>query len=101
MQAYLRAHPHDAGAQELCEAALAPYLSTATLPEVDLLIRTGGEQRIINFVLWQAAYAELYFTEVLWPQFTAKNFQHAVESYFQRDRRFGSSSLMIDQQASF
>ncbi len=101
MQAYLRAHPHDAGAQELCEAALAPYLSTATLPEVDLLIRTGGEQRISNFVLWQAAYAELYFTEVLWPQFTAKNFQHAVESYFQRDRRFGSSSLMIDQLASF
>lgn len=98
-QAYLQAHPDDAGGQHLCEATLAPYLSTGHLPEVDLLIRTGGEQRISNFLLWQAAYAELYFTATLWPQFTAKLLQHAVHSYLQRDRRFGSSSVMVCNQA--
>lgn len=101
MQAYLREHPQDIGAKALCEGTLAPYLSTASLPEVDLLIRTGGEQRISNFLLWQAAYAELFFTDVLWPQFTAKHLQRAVESYFGRDRRFGSSSVIVDQLSSF
>jgi undecaprenyl diphosphate synthase len=94
-RAYLQAHPQDEGAQQLCEATLAPYLSTANLPEVDLLIRTGGEQRISNFLLWQAAYAELYFTATLWPEFKAKQLQHAVHSYLQRDRRFGSSSVVL------
>lgn len=92
-QAYLQAHPHDAGGQHLCEATLAPYLATGMLPEVDLLIRTGGEQRISNFVLWQAAYAELFFTPTLWPEFRAKQLQAAVQSYLHRDRRFGSAGL--------
>lgn len=93
MQSYMRAHPQDAGATQLCEATLAPYLCTADLPEVDLLIRTGGEQRISNFVLWQAAYAEFFFTDVLWPQFTTNDLELAVQSFFQRDRRFGSSAV--------
>jgi undecaprenyl diphosphate synthase len=95
MQSYLRANPQDAGAIQLCEATLAPYLCTADLPEVDLLIRTGGEQRISNFVLWQAAYAEFFFTNVLWPQFTSNDLELAVQSFFQRDRRFGSSAVAI------
>lgn len=93
-QAYMREHPSDVGAQQMSEQTLAPYLSTGALPEVDLLIRTGGEQRISNFLLWQAAYAEMYFTATLWPDFKAKQLQHAVHSYLQRDRRFGSSSVL-------
>lgn len=91
-RAYLEANPEDLLGRQLSEANLTPYLSTAQVPEVDLLIRTGGEQRISNFLLWQAAYAEFYFTATLWPEFKAKHLQTAVQSYLQRDRRFGSAS---------
>lgn len=81
-----------ANVAELTEKALASHLSTAGLPEVDLMIRTGGEQRISNFLLWQTAYAELYFADVLWPEFTEKELGEALNSYAQRTRRFGLTS---------
>ncbi len=68
----------------------AQHLSTGALPEVDLLIRTGGEKRISNFMLWQAAYSELYFTPVLWPDFSEEDFNAAIDDYMQRERRFGA-----------
>ncbi len=76
---------------ELTEATLAQHLSTTNIPEVDLLIRTGGEQRISNFLLWQSAYAELYFTDALWPEFDGKELQKALSWYAQRTRRFGKT----------
>ncbi|OBW91571.1 UDP pyrophosphate synthase [Gallibacterium genomosp. 3] len=78
--------------QQLDENKFAEYLTTADQPMVDLLIRTSGEQRISNFLLWQVAYAELYFTEVLWPDFSEKEFEDALDFYQQRERRFGSLS---------
>jgi undecaprenyl diphosphate synthase len=76
-------------ASQLTPAQLAQHLSTAGMPEVDLLIRTGGEQRISNFLLWQAAYAELYFTGILWPDFDKAELNKALHWYATRDRRFG------------
>ncbi|WP_370444606.1 polyprenyl diphosphate synthase [Limnohabitans sp. Rim8] len=73
----------------LTQDQLAQHLSTVGMPDVDLLIRTGGEQRISNFLLWQAAYAELYFTDVLWPDFDQAQVDHALHWYAQRTRRFG------------
>jgi len=67
---------------------------TAPVPNVDLLVRTGGEQRLSDFLLWECAYAELYFTPVLWPDFTPRNLEHAVEEFKRRDRRFGSVSSL-------
>ena len=90
-QAWQQAHP-DQTLQALTEEALAPYLSTAYAPEVDLLIRTGGESRISNFLLWQAAYAEMFFTDDLWPDFSPERLQQAVAWFKGRDRRFGSSA---------
>jgi undecaprenyl diphosphate synthase len=68
---------------------IAAGLDTADLPPLDLLIRTSGEQRLSNFLLWQAAYAELYFTPLLWPDFGVEGFRQAVASFIQRERRFG------------
>ena len=82
------AHPQ-ADARGITQEQLAKYLSTAHMPDPDLLIRTGGEQRISNFLLWQVAYAELYFTEVLWPEFDATQLGLALEWYGTRQRRFG------------
>jgi undecaprenyl diphosphate synthase len=82
------AHP-DANASQLTQEQLAQHLSTAGMPEVDLLIRTGGEKRISNFLLWQAAYAELYFTDTLWPEFDETQLNQALHWYATRDRRFG------------
>jgi undecaprenyl diphosphate synthase len=79
-------------AEDLTEDGLAGELSTAGLPEVDLLIRTGGEQRISNFLLWQSAYAELYFTDVLWPDFNNDEFDSALRWFALRERRFGKLS---------
>ncbi len=73
----------------LTQAHLAQHLSTADMPDLDLLIRTGGEQRISNFLLWQAAYAELYFTDVLWPEFGESELNKALHWYATRERRFG------------
>jgi undecaprenyl diphosphate synthase len=77
------------------ETDLHPYLSMAYAPEPDLFIRTGGEQRISNFLLWQIAYTELYFTETLWPDFDAAAFELALASYQQRERRFGRTSEQV------
>lgn len=74
---------------DLDEAALASRLWTAGAPDVDLLIRTSGELRISNFLLWQAAYAEFYMTECLWPDFRGPQLREALEAYSQRERRFG------------
>lgn len=74
---------------EVTEASLAQRLYTTTLPDVDLLIRTGGDQRISNFLLWQAAYAELYFCERFWPDFDPPALDLALEEYARRSRRFG------------
>jgi undecaprenyl diphosphate synthase len=76
-------------AAEVNEKVFADYLYSVGIPDVDMVIRTGGEQRISNFLLWQSAYAELYFTEVLWPDFTAKQIKFALEAYAKRQRRFG------------
>ena len=75
--------------------AMEPYLSMAYAPEPDLFIRTGGEQRISNFLLWQLAYTELYFTELLWPDFDAAALDAAIASYQERERRFGRTSEQL------
>ncbi len=79
------------------ERALAAHLSFADLPDPDLFIRTGGEKRLSNFILWQSAYAELYFTDLLWPEFDAAAYGLALDDYARRQRRFG---LTGDQVAS-
>ncbi|APR70223.1 polyprenyl diphosphate synthase [Acinetobacter haemolyticus] len=73
------------------------YVSLNDLPAVDLLIRTGGDYRLSNFLLWQAAYAELYFTDTLWPEFTIKELDHAFRVFSGRERRFGKTSEQIQQ----
>ena len=88
VQRWQAAHPQ-ADARGLTQEQLAQYLSTAHMPDPDLLIRTGGEQRISNFLLWQLAYAELYFTDVLWPEFDTAQLELALDCYQKRGRRFG------------
>ena len=75
---------------------LAPYLSMAYAPEPDLFIRTGGEQRISNFLVWQLAYTELYFTPTFWPDFDAEALDRAFEWYRARERRFGRTSEQLN-----
>jgi len=77
------------------ESIINEHLYTQNLPDVDLLIRTSGEHRISNFLLWQIAYAELYFTNVLWPDFTEQDLYEAIISYQKRERRFGKTSEQI------
>ncbi len=91
----LRDHPPLAGG--FAEADLLPYLSLGFAPEPDLFIRTGGEQRISNFMLWQLAYTEMYFTDTLWPDFDGAAFAHALGSYQQRERRYGRTSEQLQQ----
>ena len=74
---------------ELNEDLFASYLDTAGIPDPDLLIRTSGEQRLSNYLLWQLAYSEFYFTDVPWPDFGKEELEKAVEAYNKRDRRFG------------
>ncbi len=78
------------------DAVIKEHLYTHDLPDVDLLIRTSGEQRISNFMLWQIAYAELYFTPVLWPDFTKEHLYEAIYNYQKRERRFGKTSEQIN-----
>ncbi|OYW37021.1 MAG: di-trans,poly-cis-decaprenylcistransferase [Hydrogenophilales bacterium 12-61-10] len=82
-------------ADDIDEAALAQQLSLSDAPEPDLFIRTGGEKRISNFLMWQLAYTELYFTDALWPDFNAKALDEAIESYRTRERRFGRTSEQV------
>ncbi|HEX2530793.1 MAG TPA: polyprenyl diphosphate synthase [Burkholderiaceae bacterium] len=88
-------HP---GTKEFSEELLAPHLAMAYAPEPDLFIRTGGEERISNFLLWQLAYTELYFTETYWPDFDAPALDAAISSYQQRERRFGRTSQQVIEQ---
>lgn len=78
-----------AGKSNISEEDFESYLSTAGIPDPDLIIRTSGEQRISNYMLWQAAYSELYFTKTLWPDFRKNEFRLALEEYASRSRRFG------------
>lgn len=79
------------------EKDLQPYLSMSYAPEPDLFIRTGGETRISNFLLWQLAYTELYFTDTLWPDFNEDAFSLAIQSYEKRERRFGRTSEQLQK----
>jgi undecaprenyl diphosphate synthase len=79
----------------ISEAVISEHLFTAGQPDPDLLIRTGGENRLSNFLLWQASYAELYFTEVKWPDFHQEAFLAALNSYSQRQRRFGQTGAQV------
>ncbi|HNP51126.1 MAG TPA: polyprenyl diphosphate synthase, partial [Nitrosomonas nitrosa] len=81
--------------ENLNEADLSKYLAMNYAPDPDLFIRTGGEYRISNFLLWQLAYAELYFTDTLWPDFDAHALDLAIKSYQQRERRFGQISEQL------
>jgi hypothetical protein len=82
------------------EEDLMPHFAMSYAPEPDLFIRTGGEKRISNFLLWQLAYTELYFTDTLWPDFDARALDLAIESYQQRERRFGRTSEQIEVSSS-
>jgi undecaprenyl diphosphate synthase len=93
MNRMLAAHPLQREA--FTEEQLAQHLCMNYAPEPDLFIRTGGEQRISNFLLWQLAYTELYFTDTLWPDFDATALTRAIESYQQRERRFGRTSEQV------
>jgi len=83
------------GVDDIDEATLASEMQLAGCPEPDLLIRTGGEQRISNFLLWNIAYAELWFTDVLWPDFDAQQFDNAIEYFAQKQRRFGHTGEQV------
>lgn len=76
-------------AEEIDEKCISESLDTAFMPDPDLVIRTSGEQRLSNFLMWQSSYAEFYFPEVLWPDFTEEEFERALEVYASRDRRYG------------
>jgi len=93
MNRMLAARPEKQGGW--VEKDLEPYLSMSYAPEPDLFIRTGGEKRISNFLLWQLAYTELYFTDALWPEFDTAAFDAAITSYHQRERRFGRTSEQL------
>jgi undecaprenyl diphosphate synthase len=77
------------------EATVAAALTTAALPSIDLLIRTGGEQRISNFMLWDLAYSELFFSELLWPEFNQAEFERALDYFASRQRRFGRTAQQV------
>ena len=79
----------DISIDDIDEAMIEDHLSLRTMPEPDLFIRTGGEKRISNFIIWQLAYSEFYFTDTLWPDFDKKIFEEAIHSFFSRQRRFG------------
>lgn len=81
--------------ENIDESVIKEHLYTQNLPDVDLLIRTSGEQRISNFLLWQIAYAELFFIDVLWPDFSQKHLVKAIKEYQNRERRFGKTSEQI------
>jgi undecaprenyl diphosphate synthase len=89
---------HDAGrvdAERLDEKTFAAYLDEPELPDVDLLIRTGAEARVSNFLLWQIAYAEIVFSDLMWPDFERKDLEHAILDYQSRERRYGLTSAQV------
>jgi undecaprenyl diphosphate synthase len=98
MQAIGKMVAANPGTNDFSEEQLAAYLAMAYAPEPDLFIRTGGEERISNFLLWQLAYTELYFTDTYWPDFDAVALDLAIESYRKRERRFGRTSKQLIEQ---
>jgi undecaprenyl diphosphate synthase len=97
LQAMTRLLKERPSLEKVDEDLLAPYLAMSYAPEPDLFIRTGGEQRISNFLLWQLAYTELCFTDTLWPDFDAAALDEAIASYRRRERRFGRTSEQLEQ----
>ena len=87
------------GIDDINEATISSHLTTNDIPDPDLLIRTSGEMRISNFLLWQIAYSELYFTPRLWPEFTVEDLYEAIADYQRRERRFGKTSEQISANA--
>jgi undecaprenyl diphosphate synthase len=85
-----------ASGQAMTEVSLNSALALSHCPDPDLIIRTGGEMRISNFLLWQAAYSELYFSDLLWPDFDAPSLDDAIKWFATRERRFGKTSAQID-----
>lgn len=83
--------------EDITDEVFSSYLTTAGIPDPELIIRTSGEFRISNFLLWQIAYSEFYFTDTLWPDFKEKDFELAIEAYQNRERRFGKTSKQIKQ----
>jgi undecaprenyl diphosphate synthase len=83
---------------EINEDTIQNHLYTHNIPDPELLIRTSGEQRISNFLLWQIAYSELYFTDILWPDFRRENLYEAIVNYQKRERRFGKTSEQIEKE---
>lgn len=86
------------GCTEVTEENIKPFLALSDIPEPDLYIRTGGEMRLSNFMLWQMAYSEFYFTETLWPEFDDQCLKDAIVSFQQRERRFGRTSEQLSEQ---
>ena len=97
VQACRRAMLDGLAPEAVDEATLSRYMALSYAPDPDLFIRTGGEMRISNFLLWQAAYSELFFTECLWPDFDEADIDAAIAAYRQRDRRFGG--IRVDDMA--
>jgi undecaprenyl diphosphate synthase len=97
LQALTRLLAERPSLRQVEESLLTPYLAMSYAPEPDLFIRTGGEQRISNFLLWQLAYTELYFTDLLWPDFDGAALDEAIASYRRRERRFGRTSEQLQQ----
>jgi undecaprenyl diphosphate synthase len=89
----------DSGEKEITEDKLTQYLDTALMPDPDLIIRTSGEFRLSNFLLWQVAYSEIYITETPWPEFDSSEFLKALESYNKRERRYGLTGAQINNEA--
>ncbi len=82
---------------DINEDTIAQHMATAFMPDPDLLIRTGGEERISNYLLWQIAYSELYFCDTFWPDFSEEELQRAIANYQQRQRRFGKTGAQIEE----
>ena len=97
LQALTRLLAERPSLRQVEESLFTPYLAMSYAPEPDLFIRTGGEQRISNFLLWQLAYTELYFTDLLWPDFDGAALDEAIASYRRRERRFGRTSEQLQQ----
>jgi undecaprenyl diphosphate synthase len=91
-----KAKDNEVAIQEIDQKYISSQLSTANYPDPDLLIRTSGEYRLSNYLLWQLAYAELYFTKTLWPDFTKECLYEAIVDYQSRERRFGKTSEQLD-----
>ena len=86
--------------EDINEDSIEQFLSMKDLPEPDLFIRTGGEKRVSNFLLWQLAYCEFYFTDALWPDFDKEHFQKAIDSFHSRQRRFGRTGDQLKEETS-